>query len=402
MRVYISRGSAPGFNSKTFKIRLHLPGYVCGTKYLPMWRFQFGPKYSIPAIWTAYESEMAHRHTNTIPTTYITIIGTELVNIEDVLTLKNLSGKGEYTRLLRALIVSSCTAALEMAAILADTFALRDAVPVVVDLEDATMNIGPNLIEEAITPKTRAIIPVHYGGVAKRHKLFVCEDAAMACMSIYKGQMLGMIGNVGCLSFQEKKSFTAGGQGRPLLINDPALAERAEILYNHGTNRPRFMRREVDRYQWLDPGLNATLSEPQAAFLYTRHIWDRYFVSLLPLVRKGYITLPHVPNNTTYNANVFYIRVIDPTQCQDMIQHMASANVQVHPQYMPLQSSLFAGSHSRFHGDDRVTSLTSSQILLLPVHLALSDEAQEVVIREVFAFWGETAEGGIEYCTQVR
>ncbi|KAE8365225.1 pyridoxal phosphate-dependent transferase [Aspergillus caelatus] len=378
------------------------------------------------------------KHTNTIPTTCTTIIGTELANIEDVLTLKSLSGKGKYTRLCeqwleqflegnsgRALVVSSCTSALEMAAILADiqpgdevivpsytyvttvnAFALRGAVPVFVDLEDATMNIDANLIEEAITPKTRAIIPVHYGRVscdmdkimevAKWHKLFVCEDAAMACMSTYKGQMLGTIGNVGCLSFQEKKNFTAGGQGGALLINDPALVERAVILYDHGTNRSRFTRGEVDRYQWLNLGLIATLSELQAAFLYAQlqaadcinarrmHIWNRYFVSLLPLVHKGYITLPHVPDNTTHNTNR-----------QDMIRHMASADVQVHPQFMPLHSSPFGRSYSRFHGDDRVTSLASSQILLLPVHLALSDETQEVVIRKVFVFWGEIAEGGI-------
>ncbi|KAK6810903.1 hypothetical protein RU639_013336 [Aspergillus parasiticus] len=388
-------------------------------------------------------------HTNTISTTCTTIIGTELANIEDVLTLNILSGKGKYTRLCeqwleqfmkgnsgRALVVSSFTSALEMAAILAgiqpgdevivpsytyvttvNAFALRGAIPVFIDLDDATMNIDMNFTEGAITPKMRAIIPVHYGGVAcdmekimevaKTHQLFVCEDAAMACTSTYKSQMLGTIGNIGCFSFQEKKNFTVGGQGGALLVNDPALAERAEILYDYGANRSRFMRGEVDRYQWLDLGLNATLSELQAAFLYAqfqaadsinarrRHIWDHYFVSLLPLVRKGYIALPHVPDGTTHNANVFYIRVMDPAQRQDLIRHMASANVQVHPQFMPLHTSPFGRSHGRFHGEDRVASLASSQILLLPVHFALSGEAQEVVIREVFAFWGETAEGGV-------
>ncbi|KAB8202374.1 pyridoxal phosphate-dependent transferase [Aspergillus parasiticus] len=351
-------------------------------------------------------------HTNTISTTCTTIIGTELANIEGVLILNNLSGKGKYTRLCeqwlepfmkgnngRALVVSSCTSALGMAAILADiqpgdevivpsytyvttvnAFALRGAIPVFIDLDDATMNIDMNFTEGAITPKMRAIIPVHYGGVAcdmekimevaKTHQLFVCEDAAMACTSTYKSQMLGTIGNIGCFSFQEKKNFTVGGQGGALLVNDPALAERAEILYDYGTNRSRFMRGEK---AYLGP----------------------LFVSLLPLVHKGYIALPHVPDGTTHNANVFYIRVMDPAQRQDLIRHMASANVQVHPQFMPLHTSPFGRSHGRFHGEDRVTSLASSQILLLPVHFALSDEAQEVVIREVFAFWGETAEGGV-------
>ncbi|KAE8338374.1 hypothetical protein BDV24DRAFT_166398 [Aspergillus arachidicola] len=376
-------------------------------------------------------------HTNTISTTCTTIIGTELANIGDVLTLSNLSGKGKYARLCeqwleqfmkdkngRALVVSSCTSALGMAAILADiqpgdevivpsytyvttvnAFALRGTVLVFVDLDDATMNIYANLIEGTITPKTRSIIPVHYGGVtcdmdkimevSKRHQLFVCEDAAMACTSTYKGQMLGTIGNIGCFSFQEKKNFTAKGQGGALLVNDPALAERAEILYDHGTNSSRFMRGEVDRYQWLDLGLNAILSELQAAILYAQFQAADSINALLPLVRKGYIALPHVPGGTTHVANVFYIRVIDPAQRQDLIRHMASANVQVHPQFMPLHSSPFGRSHGHFHGEDRITSLASPQILLLPVDFALSDEAQEVVIREVFAFWGETAEGGV-------
>ncbi|KAB8270716.1 pyridoxal phosphate-dependent transferase [Aspergillus minisclerotigenes] len=369
-------------------------------------------------------------HTNTIPTAFTTIISTELVNIEDVLTLNNLSGKGKYTRLCdqwleqfmkgkngRALIVSSCTSALEMAAILADiqpgdeiivptytyvttvnAFALRGAVPVFVGLDDATMNIDANLIEGAITPKTRAIIPVHYGGVAcdmdkimkvaKRHQLFVCEDAAMACTSTYKGQILGTIGNIGCFSFQEKKSFTAGGQGGALLVNDRALVQRAEILYDHGINSSRFMRGEA-------AFLYAQVQAGDSINARRRHIWDHYFVGLLPLVRKGYITLPRVPDDTTQHANVFYIRVIDPAQREDLIRHMAGSNVQVHPQFMPLHSSPFGRSHGRFHGEDRVTSLASSQILLLPVHLALSDEAQEVVIREMFAFWSETAEGSV-------
>ncbi|KAE8329177.1 pyridoxal phosphate-dependent transferase [Aspergillus sergii] len=346
-------------------------------------------------------------HTNTISTTCTTIIDTELANIEGVFTLNNLSDKRKYTRLCEQWpeqFMKDNNGRALMATILADiqpgdevivpsytyattvnAFALRGAVPVFVDLDDATMNIDANLIEGAITPKTRAIIPVHYGGVAcdmdkimevaKRHQLFVCEDAAMACTSTYKSQMLGTIGNIGCLSFQEKKNFTAGGQGGALLI-----------LYDHGTNRCALCAAAF---------LYAQLQAADSINARRRHIWDHYFVSLLPLVRKGYIALPHVPDGTTHNANVFYIRVMDPAQRQDLIRHMASANVQVHPQFMPLHSSSFGRNHGRFHGEDRGTPLASSQILLLPVHLALSDEVQEVVIREVFAFWGETAEGSV-------
>ncbi|KAF7588439.1 hypothetical protein BBP40_005703 [Aspergillus hancockii] len=387
------------------------------------------------------------RKSKFIPTTCATIVGSELGNIEEVLILHDLTGKGKYTRLCeqwleqfmrngngRAMVVSSCTSALEMAAILANiqpgdevivpsytyvttvnSFVLRGAVPVFVDLDDATMNINAALIEAAITPKTRAIVPVHYGGVAcdmdkvmelaRKHQLFVCEDAAMACTSTYKGRMLGTIGNVGCISFQEKKNFTAGGQGGALLLNDPDLIERAEILYYHGTNRARFMRGEVERYQWLDLGLNATLSEPQAAFLYAQlqaadringrrlQIWNRYHSGLAPLARKGRITLPHVPADTTHNANVFYIRLKDPAQREALIRHMESANIQTHPQFMPLHLSPCGRKNGRFVGDDCVTSLASSQILLLPLHLSLSHEEQEVVIQELLAFWDVTVDG---------
>ncbi|GAB1200013.1 hypothetical protein APSETT444_009373 [Aspergillus pseudonomiae] len=220
----------------------------------------------------------------TIPTTCTTIIGTVLANIEDVLTLNNLSGKGKYTRLCeqwleqfmkdnngRALAVSSCTSTLEMAAIAADmqpgdevivpsytyvttvnAFALRGAVPVFVDVDGATMNIDATLIERAITPKTRAIIPSPLWRARMRHGQNHGgrqKTPAVPCTSTYKGQMLGTIGNVGCLSVQEKKTFTAGGQAGALLVNDPALVERAEILYDNGTNRLRFMRGEVDHYQ---------------------------------------------------------------------------------------------------------------------------------------------------------
>lgn len=227
-----------------------------------------------------------------ITKTSTTIVGTEIANIRDVLESKGLGGRGQYTKLCekwlesymdggRALLVSSCTSALEMAAILANvkpgdeiiapsytyvttvnSFALRGATPVFVDIDETTMNIDPEGIESAITSKTRAIVPVRYGGmacdmdsimrIAKKQNLFVCEDAAMACTSTYHGRMLGTIGNVGCISFQEKKNFTAGGQGGALLVHDTSLIRRAETLYEHGTNRANFMRGEVECYQWQD------------------------------------------------------------------------------------------------------------------------------------------------------
>ncbi|KAJ5669727.1 hypothetical protein N7462_010797 [Penicillium macrosclerotiorum] len=376
-----------------------------------------------------------------INTTTSTIVGSEVGYIEDVIKLRSLSGKGKYTKLCeewlerlmpkgRALVVSSCTSALEMAAILANiqpgdeiivpsytyvttvnSFVLRGAIPVFVDIGDATMNINAAYIEAAITAKTRAIVAVHYGGlacdmdrimkIAKKHHLFICEDAAMACTSTYKGQMLGTIGNVGCISFQEKKNFTAGGQGGALLINDPDLINRAEHIYDHGTNRASFIRGEAECYQWLDLGLNATLSEIQAAFLYAqlqnadginsrrRHIWHRYHACLAVLAQRGHIMLPHIPDNTTHNANVFWIRLVDATQRVSLISHLDRAGVQAHPQFMPLHTSPYGRIHGRFSGIDRVTSLAAAQILLLPLHTALSDAQQDLVISELFSFWAE-------------
>lgn len=382
---------------------------------------------------------MASPSPRKITATSATIVGTELAYIQDVLTSGTLNGKGKYSKLCqrwlessmrggRALLVSSCTSALQIACMLANiqpgdevifpsytyvttvnSFVVHGAVPVFVDLDAATMNIDATRIEAAITPKTRAIVPVHYAGIAcdmdhvieiaKKHKLFVCEDAAMACTSTYKGRMLGTIAPVGCISFQEKKNLTAGGQGGALLINDPDLIERAEMLYEHGTNRARFIRGEVDHYQWLDIGINATLSEIQAAFLYAQiqardlihtrrlQIWHRYHIALTPLVERNLIILPEVPKDTTHNANVFWMRVHDPNERSELICHLARANIEAHTQFMPLHTSTYGREHGRFNGEDIVTSLAVSQILILPLSMALSDDDQALVIREIFAFW---------------
>ncbi|KAJ5743597.1 hypothetical protein N7533_008467 [Penicillium manginii] len=378
-----------------------------------------------------------------ITTTSTTIVGTEIDNIKDVIESRALNGKGKYTQLCerwlqsymhggRAILVSSCTSALEMTAILADikpgdeiiapsytyvttvnSFALHGATPVFVDIDETTMNIDPECIEPAITSKTRAIVAVHYGGIAcdmdsimqiaKKHNLFVCEDAAMACTSKYHGRMLGTIGNVGCISFQEKKNFTAGGQGGALLLNDTSLIQRAEILYEHGTDRANFMRGEVEHYQWQDLGLNATLSEIQAAFLYAQlqrteminsrrlDIWHRYQIALAPLEERGKIKLAQVPARTTHNANVFWIRLTDARLRSSLIRHLKEANVQAYSQFMPLHSSPYGKVHGYFAGEDRMTSIAASQILLLPIHANLHHSEQSVVIQELLAFWGKAA-----------
>lgn len=378
-------------------------------------------------------------HPRDIKNTSATIMGSELAHIDNCIHSGNLNGKGIYTKLCekwlesfmhsgRAFIVSSGTSALEMAAILVgiqpgdevivpsytyvttvNSFVLRGAIPVFVDLDHATMNIKASLIEAAITSKTRAIIPVHYGGVAcdmdvvmqtaQKYNLIVCEDAAMACCSTFHGRMLGTIGNLGCISFQEKKNFTAGGQGGALLVNDPSLLEHAEILYEHGTNRGSYLRGEVERYEWLGIGLNATLSEIQAAFLYGQleaanqingrrlSLWQRYYVALTSLSQEGHINLPLIPSNTTHNANIFWIQVRDVSRRPSLLRYLSEANIQAHPQFMPLHLSPYGMKYGRFSGEDSVTSLAVSQIILLPIHMALSDEDQNFVIATVISFW---------------
>ncbi|KAJ5183483.1 hypothetical protein N7492_001099 [Penicillium capsulatum] len=321
----------------------------------------------------------------------------------------------------RALLVSSRTSALEIVGILADiqpgdevifsshtyvttanSFVLCGAVPVFVDLDEKTMNIDANQIKAAITPKTRAIVPVHYAGIAcdmdrimeiaEKHGLFVCEDDAMACTSTYKGRMLGTIAPVGCISFQEKKNLTAGGQGGAILINDPTLVDRVEVIYQHGTNRAGFVRGEIDQYRWLDIGVNATLAETQAAFLYAQiqshdriyarrlQLWLRYHVALAPLAQKGLIILPEVPKDTTHNANVFWMRVRSPRQRPELIRHLACVNIEAHAQFSPLHASPYGRRHGRFHGEDHVTSLAVGQIVILPLNMTLSDEDQALIV----------------------
>ncbi|RAL12581.1 putative pyridoxal phosphate-dependent enzyme [Aspergillus homomorphus CBS 101889] len=347
-----------------------------------------------------------------IPTTKPTILGTEIPLLQEALNLANLNGKGKYTRLCeqwleksmpaggkgKAILVSPCTSALELAAILANiqpgdeiivqsytyvstvNSVLRGAVPVFVDLDDKTLNIDLRLIEDDITAKTRVIVPVHYRG----HGLLVVEDAAMACTSLYKDRMLGTIGHIGYISFQEKKNFTAGGQGGAILVNDSSLIERARILYEHGTNRG-----QVERHDWLDLGINATLSELQAAFLHVQlqavdtintprlHRWHKYHSALTPLAEMGHLILPTIPSCTTQNANIFWIQVREAERRKDMIQFLDAKGIETHPLFMPLHS-----------GMDRVTTLAAAQILLLPLFVGMTDHEQQRVVEGVSAFFG--------------
>ncbi|GKZ92582.1 hypothetical protein CBS115989_9827 [Aspergillus niger] len=376
-----------------------------------------------------------------IPTFQPTVTGQELEAIQEVLASRTLTGKGKYTALCqrwiessmphgKAFVLSSCTSALEIAALLADlrpgdevivpsytyvstvnAFVVHGALPVFVDVEETTLNIDAQKVEDAITPRTKVIVPVHYAGIAcdmdtildiaSRHDLLVVEDAAMACGSTYRGRALGTIGHLGCISFQEKKVFTSEGQGGALLVNRDSLVARAEILYEHGTNRAQFLRGEVDIYRWLDVGINATLSEIQAAFLYAqlqaapqilscrRRLWSRYHRCLAPLADAGVICLPQPAAEADHNAAVFWLRLTDATNRSAFIEHMAAGQIQTQAQFVPLHSSPFGERFGRFHGEDRVTTRAAAEIVLLPLYAGLTECQQEIVIRRVLGFWQE-------------
>ncbi|MCR4304646.1 MAG: dTDP-4-amino-4,6-dideoxygalactose transaminase [Gallionella sp.] len=350
------------------------------------------------------------------------IIGRELELIADAVTRGHLSGDGHYTKLChrwfeeklpcrRALLTHSCTGALEMAAILcgiqpgdevilpsytfvstANAFVLRGAAPVFVDIRPDTLNIDEKLIEAAITPKTRAIAPVHYAGVpcemdvimdiAQRHNLLVVEDAAQALLSTYKGKALGSIGHFGCLSFHETKNIISG-EGGALLVNDERYTERAEIIREKGTNRSQFFRGEVDKYTWVDIGSSYLPSELVSAFLYAQleragditaqrcRICSAYAEQLAPLEQAGKLRLPHFDADS--NGHMFYILPDSLATRTALIAHLKARDIHPVFHYVPLHSSPAGRKYGRASGAMQVTDDLSARLLRLPLHYEMDD-----------------------------
>ncbi len=367
------------------------------------------------------------------------ITGTEIDYMQSAMASGKLCGDGGFTRRCqqwmeqhfnckKVLLTPSCTASLEMAALLIDiqpgdevimpsytfvstanAFVLRGASIVFVDVRPDTMNIDETLIEAAITPKTRAIVPVHYAGVAcemdtimalaAKHQLYVIEDAAQGVMSQYKGRALGTIGHIGCFSFHETKNYTAGGEGGATLINDAALTERAEIIREKGTNRSQFFRGQVDKYTWRDIGSSYLMSDLQAAWLWAQlevaerinqqrlRLWQRYYDALQPLAAQGRITLPVVPEACRHNAHMFYIKLRDSSDRQALINWMKEAEILTVFHYIPLHSSPAGERFGRFEGDDRFTTCDSERLLRLPLFYNLSDNNQRTVIGSLLSFF---------------
>jgi dTDP-4-amino-4,6-dideoxygalactose transaminase len=335
----------------------------------------------------------------------------------------HLSGDGDFTKKCStwlesltgahiALLTHSCTAALEMAAILADikpgdevimpsytfvstanAFVLRGGVPVFVDICPSTLNIDPALIEAAITPRTRAIVPVHYAGVAcemdlimniaRRHELLVIEDAAQGIMSEYKGKPLGSIGQLGAYSFHETKNIIAG-EGGALIVNDERYAERAEIVREKGTNRSRFFRGQVDKYTWVDIGSSYLTGEVVAAFLWAQMeeataitekrlaIWEYYHEALQPLEAAGMVRRPVIPEDCRHNAHMYYILLESLERRDELIDRLKKQGISTVFHYVPLHNSPAGSRYGRVSGSMEITMSMSERLLRLPLWVGLS------------------------------
>ena len=359
--------------------------------------------------------------------------GSELNYIKKCVENQKICGDGEYTNkanewfekrtgVSKCLLTTSCTHATEMSAILAgikegdevimpsytfvstaNAFVLRGAKVVFVDIRPDTMNIDENLIEDAITEKTKAIVPVHYAGVgcemdtimdiAKRHNLIVIEDAAQGVMSTYKGKALGAIGDFGNYSFHETKNYSMG-EGGALLLRDPEYVDDAIIIREKGTNRTLYKLGKVDKYTWLQPGSSYLPSEMNAAYLYAQlelaeeinddrlRSYNRYMEALRPLAEAGLIELPYVPEECEHNAHMFYIKCKDGEEREKLIGYLKSNDILPASHYVPLHSSTAGLKYSRFHGEDRYTTKESLRLLRLPMYYKLAEEdLNEVVLR---------------------
>ncbi len=367
--------------------------------------------------------------------------GKELQYIAEAHAGGHLAGDGKFTKKChawfeerlgtrKALLTHSCTAALEMAAILCDlapgdevimpsytfvstanAFVLRGAVPVFVDIRADNLNIDENLIEAAITERTRAIVAVHYAGIAcemdkimeiaQRHGLLVIEDAAQALLSTYKGKQLGTIGHMGCLSFHETKNIISG-EGGALLVNDARFAERAEIIREKGTNRSQFFRGQVDKYTWVDIGSSYLPSELIGAFLFAqlehadeiiarrRYIFSRYAELLEKLEEKGHCHLPaREKEGSSGNGHMFYLIMESLEARSNLTRHLKEMGILAVFHYVPLHSSATGKKYGRAHGSLDVTDNLSDRLLRLPLYYDLQEEEIVKVAQAVHSFFGE-------------
>jgi len=357
--------------------------------------------------------------------------------INDAFNKNHISGDGEYSKLCHkwfieklnchhALLTHSCTGALEMAAILADlkigdevimpsytfcstanAFALRGAVPVFIDIREDTLNMDEKLISDAITPRTKAIVPVHYAGIgcemdeimniAKNHNLLVIEDAAQAFCSYYKNRPLGTIGDIGCMSLHETKNI-ASGEGGLFICNNKKLIERSEIIREKGTNRSNFHRGQIDKYTWIDIGSSYLPSDILAAYLYSLleihekiqekriKIWQKYYESFSKLELSGKIKRPFIPKNCSNNGHMFYLLLNNLNERTEFIKFLYENEIYAPFHYVPLHSSpagkKFCKTSSKMKNTDKV----SETLVRLPIHFNLTEREKNKIINIVLAF----------------
>lgn len=378
------------------------------------------------------------RDTMKIPLNKPFIVGKELYYMAQAVIEAHLSGDGPFTKKChqwieqrlgceKALLTHSCTAALEMSAILCDievgdevimpsftfvstanAFVLRGAVPVFIDIRPDTLNINQELIEEAITPRTKAIVPVHYAGapcamneimhIADKHQLLVIEDAAQALLSTYQGKYLGTIGHLGCLSFHETKNIISG-EGGALLINIAKYIERAEIIREKGTNRSKYFRGEINKYTWLDIGSSYLPSELVGAFLYAQleqaeminavrcKIFQKYYGLLLPLEELGYVRLPFIDDGCNVNGHIFYIITENGFVRDRLIEYLRKKGIYAAFHYIPLHSSPGGLRYGRVNGNINTTNDISNRLMRLPLYYGMDERDVAFIVKHIKGYY---------------
>lgn len=365
-------------------------------------------------------------------------VGKELEYIKEAIDQHKICGDGIFTKKCSAwmettfntpksLLTTSCSHALEMAAILcgikegdevimpsytfvstANAFVLRGASIVFVDIRPDTMNIDEKLIEDAITVKTKVIVPVHYAGVscdmdtinaiAAKYHLKVVEDAAQGVMSTYKGKSLGTLSDFGCYSFHETKNYSMG-EGGALLIHDDSMIEKAEIIREKGTDRSKFFRGQVDKYSWKNFGSSYLPSDMNAAYLWAQlekaeeinnnrlNTWNFYYKGLENLSEDGKIELPVIPKECTHNAHMFYIKTKDLQERTKLIERLKARDIITAFHYVPLHTAPAGIKFGRFNGEDKYTTKESERLLRLPLYYNISESDTEKVIQEIQNFY---------------
>lgn len=365
--------------------------------------------------------------------------GREDAFVLDAMHSAKISGDGPYTKLCHewfinqlrcksALLTPSCTHALEMAALLIDiqpgdevimpsytfvstanAFVLRGATIVFIDIRPDTMNMDEGLIEAAITLRTKAIVVVHYAGVAcemdaimeiaAQHRLFVVEDAAQGMMAAYKGRSLGGIGELGAYSFHETKNYTSAGEGGLLIVNDERFVARAEVIREKGTNRSQFFRGMVDKYTWADIGSSYLPSDVQAAYLWAQlnvaetinenrlETWNTYHSGLADLEKDGCIQRPVVPSHCIHNGHLYYLKTKNLKERTALLGHLKAFSVMAVFHYVPLHSSDAGRFYGRFHGEDRFTTKESERLIRLPIWYGITELETSRVLNAILSFY---------------